>query len=108
MNSSPPFLLLPLTVVLAVVAGLLWYTGYDVDSGFGSGSLLKVAILLGLVWVAWPAFSRPAKWLPPGIVAVVIVAIGACAVQPKLAFALVPMVGGLITFAGVVRFFRGK
>jgi hypothetical protein len=61
---------------------------------------------MAALWLAWPSLRRPAKWLPPGLLAIVLVAVGACAVQPRLVFVLVPLVGGLITFAGFIRFFR--
>ncbi len=87
---------------------MLWYRGLEASGGYGAASLIRISLILAAAWLAWPSLKRPASWLPPGIAAITLIAIGACAVQPKLAIALVPIVGGLITFAGFLRFFRGR
>jgi hypothetical protein len=80
----------------------------DLASGFGVASLIRLSLVLGAIWLAWPSIRRPAQWLPPGIALIVLVTIGVCALQPRLAFALIPLAGGLIAFAGFAKYFRGK
>mgnify|MGYP001484227354 CR=1 FL=1 len=70
--------------------------------------LFRFALVLGTLWIAWPTVRRPAMWFPPGIIAVALVALGACVIQPRLAIAIVPALGTLLAFAGFVRFFRGQ
>jgi len=82
--------------------------GFGLATGFGVASLIRLSLVLGALWLAWPSIRRPAQWLPPGIATIVLVAIGACAVQPRLAFALIPLAGSLIAFAGFARYFRGR
>jgi len=101
-------LLLPLAIFFALLSVGAWYLGFGFGSGFGGASLIRLSLVLGALWWAWPSIRRPARWLPPGIATVVLVAIGACAVQPRLAFALVPLAGSLIAFAGFARYFRGR
>ncbi len=83
------------------------FQGSAASSGFGTASLVRITILLFAVWLALPSLRRPAQWLPPGITAVLLVGVGAIVVQPRLAIVLVPIIGVLIGFAGVLRFFRG-
>jgi hypothetical protein len=70
--------------------------------------MVRLALVLGTLWMAWPSVRRPAMWFPPGIIAVAFAALGACVVQPRLAIALIPALGTLLAFAGFVRFFRGQ
>jgi len=70
--------------------------------------MIRFAVVLGTLWIAWPTVRRPAMWFPPGIVAVALIALGACVIQPRLAIAIVPAMGTLLAFAGFVRFFRGQ
>jgi hypothetical protein len=69
---------------------------------------VRLSLLLGTLSLAWPSLKRPAQWLPAGMAAVILIAIAACAFQPRLAIAIAPLVGTLIAFAGFVRFFRSK
>jgi hypothetical protein len=86
------------------------------DSGRSSQSLVAVApvglirltLVMGALWLAWPTVRKPAMWFPPGILAVALIGLGVCVLQPRLALALVPAIGGLIAFTAVLRFFRGK
>lgn len=68
--------------------------------------MMRFALVLGTLWLAWPTVRRPAMWLPPGVAMIAVIALGACVVQPRLAIALVPAVGALVTLAGFLRFFR--
>lgn len=70
--------------------------------------MIRFALALATLWIAWPTVRRPAMWFPPGIIAVALIALAACALQPRLAIALVPAMGTLLAFAGFVRFFRGQ
>jgi hypothetical protein len=70
--------------------------------------MIRIALVLIALWIAWPTIRRPAMWMPPGLAAVTLIAIGACVVQPRLAIAVFPLLGALIALAGFVRFFREK
>ncbi len=103
----PPKLMLPLVIVLAGAAIGLWlFAATGSMLGVGAISLGRLAMLLGLVWLAWPSLQKPAEWLPSGITAIVLVCMGACAVQPRLLLVLVPLVGTLIGIGAAVRFLR--
>jgi len=106
-TSSPPPLLLPLAIGLVVLAIVVSQLKGDLIGGIGAVSLGRTALLLGVVWMAWPSLRKPATWLPPGIAAVMLGAVIACAMQPRLVFVIAPLVGSLIAFAGFLRYFRG-
>ena len=76
--------------------------------GFGPASFLRLSFVLGAAWLAWPSLRRPAQWLPSGIAVVLLIALGACAFQPRLAIAIIPLVGSIVAFAGILRAFRGR
>jgi hypothetical protein len=86
------------------------------ESGRSSGSLIAVApvglvrltLVMGALWLAWPTVRKPAMWFPPGILAIALIGLGICVLQPRLALALVPAIGGLIAFTAFLRFFRQK
>lgn len=106
-------MILVLTVFFAVAAGAIrWGVAYWGTSNslwlVSSIGMTRLALVLGALWIAWPTIRRPAMWLPPGLAAVGLIALGACVVQPRLAIAIVPLLGGLIALAGFVRFFRSS
>ncbi len=104
-----------LLAILAAVAGLGWYL-WGQETSLGSSSLMKVApeglarlaVVLGAVWLAWPVVRKPAMWLPPGILLVSLAIFAVCVVQPRAAIALLPLLGVLLGFSAMVRFFRGQ
>lgn len=68
--------------------------------------LTRLTLVMGALWLAWPAVRRPAMWLPSGMLAVVFIAFAVCIVQPRLAIALIPAVSLLIGFSAFLRFIR--
>jgi endonuclease/exonuclease/phosphatase (EEP) superfamily protein YafD len=103
--------ILVFTVLFAVgAAALRWGVGHWHLSNplwmVTSIGMTRIALVLGTLWIAWPTVRRPAMWFPPGILAVALIALGACVVQPRLAIAIIPALGTLLALAGFVRFFR--
>jgi hypothetical protein len=93
-----------------VVAGL-WANFREASGGgsqFAGNSVLRIGIVLVALWLALPTLKKPLQWLPPGILVVCLVGVGALAAQPKLIFVIAPAAGGLLAVAGVVRFLRGR
>lgn len=105
--------ILVFTVLFLVGAGVIrwgvehWHLSNSLWMVTSVG-MVRLALVLGTLWIAWPTVRRPAMWFPPGIIAVALAALGACVIQPRLAIALVPALGTLLAFAGFVRFFRGQ
>ncbi len=79
---------------------------HGIDVGSWRYQLRPTGIAAWVVWLAWPSLQKPAEWLPSGITAIVLVCMGACAVQPRLLLVLVPLVGTLIGIGAAVRFLR--
>ncbi len=100
----------PLALIFSVlmIAGGLWlkYSEGDSAMGFASMSLLRVGIVLGVIWIAWPSLRRPAQWLPPGIAGIIVLTLCAIAAQPRLILVIAPVVGGLLTLGAIVRALR--
>lgn len=107
-------LILLLTVLSAgAAAGIRWWPREEpplegsIPMVMAIG-LSRFALVMGALWVAWPVARKPAMWLPSGVLAVTFIAFGICIVQPRLAIALIPAVGTLITFAAFLKFFRSS
>ncbi len=99
--------MLPLAITLACAAIGLWlFAATGSMLGVGAVGLGRLALLLGLVWLAWPSLQKPAEWLPSGVTAVVLVCLGACAVQPRLLLLLIPLMGTVIGIGAAMRFLR--
>jgi len=103
---------LALTFLFSAAAAVIWWVWSD--SEHSAGSLIKVApiglvrlaMVMAALWLAWPTIRKPALWFPPGILLISLVAVGVCAIQPRLALALLPAVMGLVAFTGFLRLFR--
>ncbi|MGV3485683.1 MAG: hypothetical protein ACO1RT_14800 [Planctomycetaceae bacterium] len=95
-------------MLCASIASIAWYWQGNLAPGFGAASFLRLSLVLAAAWLAWPSLRRPVQWLPSGIAVLLLFAIGACAMQPRLAIAIVPIIGSLIAFAGFLRAFRGR
>lgn len=102
--------MLLVTGTICIAFGLYFHFFADSESGskFASNSVLRVGIVLIALWIALPTLRRPLSWLPPGIVAACLIAIGVVAAQPKLIFVLAPAAGVLVAIAGFARVFRKR
>ena len=88
---------------LLAAGGALWLSGDDSIWHM----LIRPAFAFGCLWLAWPTVRRPASWLPPGVAAVSLIAIGAVAARPRLLVVVLPMAGVVGTLAAVIRLVRG-
>lgn len=84
------------------------WLGSESTSQFLVSAMARIGLVLGAIWLAWDSMRRPARWLPPGLAMVGVVGIVIIAAQPKLIFAIVPLIGGLAVLTSVVRAFRGR
>jgi hypothetical protein len=81
-------LVLLVAIVLGASGGVVYARGAQVSGGV----LLRAGLILGAVWLAWPALARVNRqWL-----VVVVPAVGLAAVRPALLMWVVP---ALIVFA---------
>ena len=90
-----------LAVALIVAAMAVRWAAPDGSNVFAVSALARIGLVLGALWLAWDSLRRPARWLPPGIAALGILALLAIASQPRLAAVLLPAIG-LLIFLGVV------
>ncbi len=86
--------------------GLEQLSGSASTSGFLVASLVRIGLVFGAIWFAWDSLKRPARWLPPGLAVLGVVAIIAVAAQPKLIIAALPLFGVVAVLTSVLRFFR--
>lgn len=86
--------------------GLEQISGSASTSGFMVASLTRIGLVFGAIWFAWDSLRRPARWLPPGLAVLGVVAIIVVAVQPKLMIAALPLLGLVAVVTSVLRFFR--
>lgn len=84
------------------------WIGSESTTQFVVSAMTRIGLVLGAIWLAWDSMRRPASWLPPGLAMVGVVGIVVVAAQPKLIFAIVPLLGGLAVLTSVVRVFRGR
>ena len=84
------------------------WIGSESTTQFVVSAMTRIGLVLGAIWLAWDSMRRPASWLPPGLAMVGVVGIVVIAAQPKLIFAIVPLLGGLAVLTSVVRVFRGR
>lgn len=99
---------LALIFALLLLAGGGWLAMSQTDSSltFASAAMLRIGLVLGMLWLAWPSLKRPARWLPPGIAMLVVLSLVVIAAQPRLILVVLPVAGGLISLGAVVRAFR--
>lgn len=79
------------------------------DSGsrrFAAGMLGRLGLMMSALWLAWPSLRRPASWLPPGAIVLVIGAIAILAMRPRMVTFLLPTLAILITMGWFVKIFR--
>lgn len=68
---------------LAAAGGVMWWRG---DEG-GGGILLRSALVLAALWLAWPSLAAiDRRWLTPAVAA-----FGLAVVRPALLIWLVPV-----------------
>lgn len=88
--------------------GLEQLSGSASTSGFMIASLTRIGLVFGAIWFAWDSLSRPARWLPPGLAVLGVIALVAVAAQPKLIIAALPLFGVVAVLTSVLRVFRRK
>lgn len=91
-----------------LTGGLEQISGSASTSGFMIASLTRIGLVFGAIWFAWESLRRPARWLPPGLAVLGVVAIIAIAAQPKLLLAVLPLFGLVAVLTSVLRFFRSQ
>lgn len=84
------------------------WTGSQSTSDFIVSAMTRIGLVIGAIWLAWDSMRRPARWIPPGLAVAGVVGIVVVAAQPKLIFAIVPLLGGLAVFTSVVRVLRRR
>lgn len=84
------------------------WTGSESTSHFLVSSLTRIGLVFGALWLAWDSLKRPARWLPPGLAVLGVLALVLVAAQPKLIFVILPLVGVLTVFTSLLRVFRRK
>tara|TARA_R110002049_G_scaffold2750_2_gene21762 strand:- start:642038 stop:642424 length:387 start_codon:yes stop_codon:yes gene_type:complete len=100
------------TLVLLLAAALLagsaaaWWFGEKGAATFAAAAMGRIGLVMGALWLAWPSLRRPARWLPPGVAVLGVVALGVLAASPRLVVVVVPALSVLIALAAVVRGFR--
>lgn len=92
-------------VLLAVGAWMRFHKG-DSAHTFGSMSFLRIGIVFGVLWLAWPSLRRPAQLLAPGLMLLVLLGILVVAAQPRLILAVGPVVGVLVAAGAILRTLR--
>jgi xanthosine utilization system XapX-like protein len=105
------FLAAGLLVLAAIGYATPWlenWTGSESTSQFVVSAMTRIGLVLGAIWLAWDSMRRPASWFPPGLAMVGVIGIVVIAAQPKLIFAIVPLLGGLAIFSSVLRAFRRR
>lgn len=99
-------LVLALSLVLLVAGGLgRWFEG-ESSVPFAADASIRIGLILGALWLAWPSLRRPASWLPPGAAVLGVIALAVVAARPRLIVVALPAVGLLISMAAIVRAVR--
>jgi hypothetical protein len=98
------------TMVLVLAIGLLLVCGFVTwryeQSGsakFAAAATGRIGLVMGALWLAWPSLRRPAKWLPPGVAVLGVVTLAILAAQPRLIIVAIPVFGGLLALATLIR-----
>ncbi len=95
--------------ILLLAGGVgLRVRGGDSALAFASTSMLRIGLVLGMLWLAWPSLRRPSQWLAPGISVVIVVTLVVIAANPRLALVAIPLAGGMITLGTLIRAFRSS
>ncbi len=93
-------------VTAKLTGGLEYLSGSSSTSGFMIASLTRIGLVFGAIWLAWDSLKRPARWLPPGLAVLGVIAIILVAAQPKLIIAALPLFGVVAVATSVLRVFR--
>lgn len=107
-NESRRNLLLAVSLLLLLSGLWLRLRGGDSALVFASASMLRIGLVMGMLWLAWPSLRRPSQWLAPGMAAVIVLTLIVIAANPRLALVAIPAAGGLITIGAVIRAFRSS
>ena len=97
-----------ISVGLGAASGYLYASGVQGQAAFWAGGLGRVAILGGVMVLAWPSLRRPAAWLPAGAPLLVLIMFALVAVRPRLFLFLLPIVGAVITYRWVLKAIFGR
>ncbi len=81
-------------------------SGSASTSGFMIASLVRIGLVFGAIWFAWDSLRRPARWLPPGLAVLGVIALAVVAAQPKLILVALPLFGVVAVLTSVLRIFR--
>lgn len=108
MAGSVAFLLLAIAATAYLTNWLTDWTGSQSTSEFIVSAMTRIGLVIGAIWLAWDSMRRPAQWIPPGLAVAGVVGIIVVAAQPKLIFAIVPLLGGLAVFTSIIRAVRRR
>ncbi|WP_231603196.1 hypothetical protein [Neorhodopirellula pilleata] len=101
-------MMLSLAAVASVTPWLTDWTGSESTRDFLISAMTRIGLVIGAIWLAWDSMRRPARWIPPGLAVAGVVGIIVIAAQPKLIFAIVPLLGGLAVLTSIVRVIRRR
>ena len=107
-NDARRTLVLILAVVLLIGSAAAWWLGREGAATFAAAAMGRIGLVMGALWLAWPSLRRPARWLPPGVAVLGVVALGVLAASPRLVIVVIPAFSVLIALGAVVRGFRGN
>lgn len=99
-------LVLSITLLAGGVLGK-WYEGENAIP-FATAAMIRIGLVFGALWLAWPSLRRPTRWLPPGAAVMGVIALAVVAAQPRLILVAIPALGALISLAAIVRAVRGS
>lgn len=100
------WLALGMSIALFAVALVLWLTSTDSSGDFFAAACVRIGMVLGALWLAWPSLKRPARWLPASAPVIGVIGLIVIAAQPRLVLPAIPIIGGLITLSAFVQMFR--
>ncbi|MEM6779354.1 MAG: hypothetical protein AAF670_16995 [Planctomycetota bacterium] len=83
-------------------------SGSESAGAFLVAAMTRIGLVAGAFWLAWDSLRRPARWLPPGLVAIGIIGIVVVAVQPRMVMALLPAFGLLSGVVVLAKAFRRR
>ena len=101
-------LVLMLAIALLIGSAVAWWSGREGVSTFAAAAMGRIGLVMGALWLAWPSLRRPARWLPPGVAVLGVVAMGVLAASPRLVIVVIPAFSVLIALGALVRGFRGN
>lgn len=94
-------------VLCGIAAGVSWtYNTGNGTSVFGVAVFARAAIVLALLWLAYPSLKRPLGWFPPVVIVVFLIGVGVMIANPKLLPAVIPLLGIAGTVLGILTWLR--